>query len=582
MKITSFVLFFLFLTSGNLTYSQVRPNHIFDNNMVLQRDQPVRIWGSAAPLEKIKIEFWGQVKSANANKQGEWFIYLDPMAASAMPRIMKVSGKESLVQFTNVLIGDVWILGGQSNMELDLAALYHGDAEILSANFPNIRLMTIPSSEDFERINEYDSWHERYDLKGSWFSCTPKSVTTFSGLGYIFGRRIHMASKIPIGLIDLSLGGTTVEAWLSPNTLLSMPENSSLLKQWNDKEAAFNPVEDLKTKIINWEKRTAEQKRKGEETAPKPVKASVRPALDRNFPGSSYTGMVAIIGGLTVKGIVFHQGYNNALGDARPKLYAANFKALISDWRNLFNNKQLPFGIIEFSAGGEPQTLDNYELRMLDPSPYIREGQFNAYRGISNTGYACAYDQQVNWYHPQKKVELGERMARWALTTQYGFNLGWEPAVVEGIEKLNDKIMVTFSKQVKSSDDRPMEGFSIAGMDRHFYPAKAEYVKMQNEKGQKVNDKRRIIVWNDLVENPIELRYAWARNPLGNLVNDAERIIPVPLFRTDSWDYPEAPYLSNEYELYRQKQKTIQQQAEQLARIRIIQEAEKLIKENKK
>ena len=153
-----------------------------------------------------------------------------------------------------------------------------------------------------------------------------------------------------------------MEAWLSPNTLLSMPENSSLLKQWNDKEAAFNPVEDLKTKISNWEKRSAEQKRKGEETAPKPLVASVRPALDRNFPGSSYTGMVAIIGGLTVKGIVFHQGYNNALGDARPKLYAANFKALISDWRNLFNNKQLPFGIIEFSAGGEPQTLDNYEF----------------------------------------------------------------------------------------------------------------------------------------------------------------------------------------------------------------------------
>jgi sialate O-acetylesterase len=219
---------------------------------------------------------------------------------------------------------------------------------------------------------------------------------------------------------------------------------------------------------------------------------------------------------------------------------------------------------------------------MLDPSPYIREGQYNADRNLSNIGYACSYDQQVNWYHPQKKVEVGERMARWALSTLYGFNLGWEPATFVGIEKLKDKMIVTFSKEVKSSDDRPIEGFSIAGIDRHFYPAKAEYVKIQNEKGQKVNDKRRIVIWNDLVINPIELRYAWARNPLGNLVNDAERIIPVPLFRTDNWDYPEAPYLSSEYELYRQKQKTIQQQAEQLARIRIIQEAEKLIKENKK
>lgn len=588
MRIKSFVLFFLFLISVKVAFSQVRPHHIFDNNMVLQRDQPVRIWGSASSSEKIKIEFGGQVKFSNANKQGEWFIYLDPMKASATPRNMKVSGKNNLVQFANVLVGDVWILGGQSNMELDLSALFHGDAEVLSANFPNIRLMTIPSSadhlpkQDFERINEYDSWLDRYDKKGSWFTCSPASVATFSGLGYIFGRRIHMASQIPIGLIDVSLGGTTVEAWLSPTTLLSMPENISLLKQWNDKEAAYDPVEDLKKKIINWEKRTAEQIKKGEETSPKPTEPSVRPSLDRNFPGSSYTGMVAVIGGLTVKGIVFHQGYNNALGDARPKLYAANFKALISDWRNIFNNKQLPFGIIEFSAGGEPQTLDNYELRMLDPSPYIREGQFNAYKNLNNVGYVCAYDQQVNWYHPQKKVEVGERMARWALTTQYGFNLGWEPATLVGLEKLNDKIIVTFSKEVKSSDDRPMEGFSIAGNDRHFYPGKAEYVKMQNEKGEKVNDKRRIVVSNDLVIKPIELRYAWARNPLGNLVNDAERIIPVPLFKTDSWDYPEAPYLPSEYELYRQQQKTIQKQAIELAKIRIIQEAEKLIKENKK
>jgi len=588
MRSTSFVLFFLFLIGGSVAFSQVRPHHIFDDNMVLQREQPVRIWGSAAPSEKVKIEFGGQIKFSSTNKQGEWFTYLDPMKANAKPQKMKVSGKDSFVVFENILVGDVWVLGGQSNMELDLAALFHGDAEILSANFPNIRLMTIPSSadhlpkKDFDRINEYDSWLERYDKKGAWFNCSPASVATFSGLGYIFGRRLHMASQIPIGLIDLSLGGTTVEAWLSPNTLLSIPENSALLKQWNDKEAAYNPVEDLKTKIINWEKRTAEQIKKGEETSPKPLEPSVRPSLDRNFPGSSYTGMVAIIGGLTVKGIVFHQGYNNALGDARPKLYATNFKALISDWRNIFNNKQLPFGIIEFSAGGEPQTLENYELRMLDPSPYIREGQFNAYKNLNNVGYVCAYDQQVNWYHPQKKVEVGERMARWALSTQYGFNLGWEPITLEGLEKMNDKIIVTFSKEVKSSDDRPMEGFSIAGMDRHFYPAKAEYVKIQNEKGQKVNDKRRIVVSNDLVVNPVELRYAWARNPLGNLVNDVDRIIPVPLFRTDSWDYPEAPYLSSEYELYRQKQKMIQKQAEEMARIRIIQEAEKLIKENKK
>lgn len=141
---------------------------------------------------------------------------------------------------------------------------------------------------------------------------------------------------------------------------------------------------------------------------------------------------------------------------------------------------------------------------------------------------------------------------------------------------------MTFSKEVKSSDDRPLEGFSIAGADQHFYPAMAEYLKVENEKGQKVNDKKRVVVWNDLVANPVALRYAWARNPLGNLVNDATRIIPVPLFRTDHWDYPDAPYLPEELEALRQKQKLLQRQAEEQARIRIIQEAEKLLKEKKK
>ena len=165
------MMFLLFFLLGNSLFSQVRPHHIFDNNMVLQRDQPVKVWGWADPSEKINIEFGGQVKSTAANPQGEWFVYLDPISANSNPQDLKVSGKTNSVVFTNVLVGDIWILGGQSNMEMDLARLFHGDAETLSANFPNIRLMTIPSSagqlpkKDFERINEYDDWLDRHDKK---------------------------------------------------------------------------------------------------------------------------------------------------------------------------------------------------------------------------------------------------------------------------------------------------------------------------------------------------------------------------------------------------------------------------------
>ena len=577
----------LVLLCSQLLHARVQPAHIFSNNMVLQRGKPVKVWGTASPQEKVKVEFAGQINTAVANKAGDWFMYLEPMGANAVAAKMIISGKDRSIVYANVLVGDVWVLGGQSNMEFDLARIFHGDAEILSANFPLIRLMTIPSSanlkpkKDFEAINEYDSWYERYDKKGEWFICSPQTFPTFSGLGYIFGRRLFMANQVPIGLVDASLGGTTVEAWLAPKTLAETPGNSQLLQQWSDKATSFNPEEDLKNRIANWEKRSASRIKEGLEPAPKPTGFSPNPALDRNFPGSSFTGMVSVISGLSVKGVVFHQGYNNALEDSRPKQYAVNFKALINDWRNTFNDQNLPFGIIELSAGGEPQTLDNYELRMLDAAPSIREGQLNAFRDIPNTGFVCSYDQQVNWYHPQKKTEAAERMARWALTTQYGFQLEWEPAIVQGIERTKDKIIVTFNKEVKSSDDRPLEGFSIAGNDGHFYPAKAEYVKINNEKGPATYDKKKVEVSSSLCAQPVEVRYAWARNPLANLVNLNCPIIPVPLFRTDTWEYPEAPYLPDEYEAHRFRMKSLRQQAEELARMRIIHEAEIIVNEHK-
>lgn len=582
------LLFLSIFFFSQLLYSQVRPHSIFDNNMVLQRDKQVRIWGLAAQGEHVKIEFSGQAKSTIANNEGEWSTYLDPMRANAKPQEMKISGRGNSVVFKNVLVGDVWILGGQSNMEFDLSKIFHGDTEVLSANFPGIRLMTIPycasriPQKGFERINEYDSWNDRYEKKGYWFICSPETVKAFSGLGYIFGRRVFMVSQVPVGLIDLSWGGTTLEAWLSPKTLAGTIENSSLLKLWNDKLAAYNPEENLKTKIKNWEIRSAARKKEGLEPAPKPTEPDPSPALDRNFPGSSYNGMVAVIKGLSVKGIVFHQGYNNALVDSRPKQYTLNFKSLIADWRETFNDKNLPFGIVELSAGGEPQTLDNFELRMVDAAPSIREAQFKAYREMQNVGFVCCYDQQVNWYHPQKKAEAGERMARWALSTLYGFDIEWEPAICKSIERLNNKIIVTFSKEVKSTDDRPIEGFSIAGADHHFFPARAAYFQTKNEKGQLIDDKSRIEVWNNLISNPLELRYAWARNPLGNLVNAKDRIMPVPLFRSDKWDYPEAPYLPDEFEKHRQNLKFLQQQAIELAHLRIISEAQQILKENQK
>jgi sialate O-acetylesterase len=569
--------------------ARVRPHHLFADDMVIQREKPVKVWGWASPGEKVEVLFSKQIKKTVTNAKGEWSVYLDPLKASAVPQDLTITGEDQHV-FRNILVGDIWVLGGQSNMELDLDRIYHGDLEVASAHYNQIRLMTIPKASgimpvtDFTPLNEYDSWLDRYDKKGYWFTCSPQTVKTFSAMGYIFGRRLHQATQIPIGLIDVSIGGTTLEAWLSPAMLQSMRADDSLLADWNQRLNSYDPVENLKKKISNWEKRSEARRKQGLDPNPKPTEPDPSPALDRNFPGASYNGLIAAVAGFAVKGVIFNQGYNNALSpDARPALYAKNFIALIKDWRNSFEDQNLPFGIIELSAGGLPQTMDNYETAMLDAAPFIREGQFKAYQAYTHTGFVAIYDQQENWYHPRKKAEGGERMARWALETEYQMEMGWKPATCVSAEKNGTKMLLRFSKEIRASDDRPFEGFAIAGADGHFYPAQAVYYSAEKDKaGNDIPDKSKLLVWSELVPNPEAVRYAWARNPIANAVNDdiRERMIPVPAFRTDKWDYPEAPYRAEDMEVYSRKMNEIRRQAIQQTQQRKQQELQLLIKKS--
>ena len=588
-RIFLIVLVFMFSLSGN---AKVSLNNIFDNNMVLQRDKPVRIWGWASPGEKVQVSFKSQHLQTEADEKGEWQVYLKPMPASTSPHSLTVTGEENQIVYSNILLGDVWILGGQSNMEFHLEKVYDGDLEILAAKNNNIRLMTIPYAssarkglDNIERLSQFNPWDGTYEDKGSWSPCYSDKARQFSSLGYMFGKTLQQITEIPIGLIDASRGGTTMEGWLSPEMLASMPENAALLEMWEAQVKAYDPKKVLKQEIENWEKRSESRKKQGLQPGPKPTEPSPSPIESFQYPGASYNGFIHPIAGFAVKGVIFNHGYNNALGDSRPQLYAANFNAFITDWRKTFNDENLPFGIIELTAGGKAQTMDNYEAAMFDAAPYIREGQYMAYLKNKNVGYCCAYDQQVEWYHPYKKLPLGVRMARWALAEVYGYSdIVWEPAKVVKTEKTQDNaIVVTFDKEVKSTDDRPIEGFAIAASDGRFYPAKAVYPETgKNERGKIQYDKTKLIVSSNLVQHPVAVRYAWARNPLANLVSD--RIIPVPQFRTDSWNYPEAPYLdwnSQGFAEFRAMVRGKLKQAEQFAQDRKLKEAGYLLKNAK-
>ncbi|MFC1739729.1 sialate O-acetylesterase [Planctomycetota bacterium] len=580
----SLILVIIFsFTSGSLQ-AEVKTHNIFGQNMVLQRGKSIRVWGWADAGESVTVTYSGQTKKAKADDKGNWSVTLDTLKASTEPRELSIKGISNTITFNNVVVGDVWLCGGQSNMEDVLEEIYHGDTEVVSANHPNIRLITIPqvaspkAMENIDQLNEFNSWTGHHEMKGNWAQCTPQTVNRFSAIGYIFGRRLHLASGVPIGLIDASWGGTTIEAWTSRTKLATIPDSKGLTDEWDQRIAKYDSVASLKAEIEQWEKDSKQRKQHGEQPDPKPTEPEPDPVTDRNNPAASFNAMVAPIAGFNIKGVIFNQGYNNALDNARPRLYAGVFKAMIQDWRRAFRDESLSFGIIGLTAGGQPQTLENFELRMVDPGPFIREGQFKASQELENVCFMPAYDQQVPWYHPHKKFELGERIARWALNTQYGFDhIGWKLVVCTRSENKGDHFILTFDRAVQVDDGRAIEGFAIAGEDRHFVPASAEYVG-EDEIGNERWDERLIKVWSPLVKKPVAVRYAWARNPLGNVVNSEhhERVIPIPSFRTDDWDWPEAPFRADGGDAeakHRDKLEQMRRNAERWVKERMVLEA---------
>lgn len=218
---------------------------------------------------------------------------------------------------------------------------------------------------------------------------------------------------------------------------------------------------------------------------------------------------------------------------------------------------------------------------MLDAAPYIREAQLKVARALPDVGFAPAYDQQVPWYHPHKKVQLGERMARWALATQYAFKLGYELPVCVAAKPEGGKMIVEFDRAVQTHGGRPMAGFAVAGADKRFVPAHARYVVVgKDNRGRAREDRRKLEVWSELVPEPVAVRYAWARNPLGNLVNSQhhERVIPVPSFRTDDSGWGDAPFGSEARNELRQRRAQMRREAEDHMRHRKLQEARLLLK----
>jgi len=541
-------------------------SNIFQANMVLQRDKPVTIWGWADSGEKVTVSFAGQVSDAIADADRSWKAAFKPMPANSKPQVMVIKGKNKTLELENILVGDVWVLGGQSNMEFDLAKVDDGELEVISANFAQIRLLTPPRGQGFEsvgsfqRLHEWSDWSKRHFRKGDWDVCTPEVAREFSAIGYVFGRRLHMAAQVPIGLIDVSVGGTTVEAWTPEAVLKKIPgaETQAMLKEWADKIAAFDPKADLEGRIAAFNRQNEARKAKGQpvpadQKAPSDLRPG--PAADKSRPGCRYASMIRPLEGLSVAGAVFHQGFNNAFsGSAGARMYYQVFGEMITAWRRAFADEKLPFCIISLCTAGAPQTRENFLPPMYDVGALLREAQYKTFVDFRNAsdeaiGFVSSFDQRKSWYHPQIKVPVGEQAAKWALTIRYGLLAGrdadenWLPPAITEMKADDGKIRLTLSTSVRTKDDSDGEllGFAIAGADRRFYRAVVDWFSDgARDSRNRLQYKRNMLVLSSpFVPQPQHYRYAWARNPMANIVSG--RGIPLATQRSDDWVLEETP-----------------------------------------
>jgi sialate O-acetylesterase len=486
----------------------------FGSNMVLQQKQANKVWGWGDAGEGITLTIGKQTKRATVDSNGAWHVMLDPMTAGG-PHTMTIEGQEAIV-FENVLIGEVWVCSGQSNMEWPVALSDNADLTTMTAHYPNIRFLSVP---------QVGTEEPQENFKGSWTVCTPQSTDQFSAVGYNFGRQLHQSLGVPIGLIDNAWGGSACEAWVNRDLLEKDPRLKELMATWRKTEDFYKSgkaAEQHAIKLASWEKQAAKAKTEGKSAPSKPRWDNLVMTGNQR-PANIYNGVLHPTIGYGIKGAIWYQGESNT---SRAYQYRDLFPLMIKNWRDEWGQGDFPFYWVQLADF-------KVELDMPADSDWaeLREAQTMTMNKLPNTGQAVIIDiGEADDIHPTNKREVGNRLARWALANDYGYsNLTYQNPLYRSMKKQDNAIVVSFDHTSKGLDtfDLPqVKGFTIAGKDKVFHHAEAQILGIGV-------DRKQVKVWSDHVKNPVAVRYAWADNPVCNVRNYDG--LPLTPFRTDDW-----------------------------------------------
>ena len=485
--------------------AEVKLPKILSDRMVLQAEQPATIWGWADPQEKVEVTLGNKSASTTADASGKWSLKVEVPAAGASLE-MKVAGKNTLV-VKDVLIGELWICSGQSNMEWSVAQSKNKDQEIAAAEYPLIRHFKVP---------HLTADTPQDDLQGEWVICSPSTVANFTAVGYFFGRELHkQLGGRPVGLIGTNWGGTPAESWTSRKAMESEPSLKPLLERWDTQIANFDPEKAqasyLKAKA-DWEKKAAEAKA-ANQPAPRAPGAPSSPAKSAGRPANLYNAMIAPLLPLRVKGAIWYQGESNV---GRAVQYKTLFPLMIRNWRADFNAPELPFHFVQIA----PFRYNNPEA-----CAELWEAQLHTLKTVPHTGMAVTTDiGNYTDIHPNNKQDVGLRLALWALAKNYGKQgIVYSGPVYQSAKPSGNKIVISFehAEGLKSRDGKPLTHFSVAGEDQKFFPAEATI------------EGKTIVVTSKDVAKPLEVRFAWEESADPNLTNGAG--LPASPFRSDSF-----------------------------------------------
>jgi sialate O-acetylesterase len=557
---TATLTFFLAFLGGAFAQAEepLKVHGIFRSYMVLQRDKPTMVWGWAAEGTEVNVTLGDKSARGKATgEKGRWEVTFDAQPANTHGQTLRVVAGKDTVEMTDILFGDVWVMNGQSNMAFALKAVYQAPFESAMAHLPLMRHIRIRSGAESEYVEEdlKDGFiFNEEDEDKNWRVVTPETSLEMGAIGYIFGSRLQRALQIPIGIIDNSRGGASLESLVPRHKFAADPQAAEYLAWVDQRRAEFSfeafheaQMEKWKVQEANYQKAIAQDKEKGVQKnrrRPNKPDGSIRtwsvPGRSPSDAASCYNGMFGVFKGLQIKGVAFHQGFNNSMMNTscKPKFYRILMKLMVEGWREDFNDPELPVAVIGFCAGGRAQTRLNFEEQGFSTAAYIREAQRLGLEDAGhrdNTVFIPSYDQKIPQLHTKKKTELGIRAARWALKTIYGMeDIVWDTAKLESSEVQDGKVLLTFDRRILPDDfGSEIEGFSIAGQNGTYYMAGAIHLETKD----KAMRERQILVSSPLVPDPVSVRYAWARSPMGNLKVDGIPWQPLHNFRTDNIDF---------------------------------------------